>query len=197
MLVERGMRGRLSTGSLLTGQLYIELNMFPDTPIQLVGGTDAPYPELPTIVGAFEAMTQSIEIFMSKLEEINVNAIGDEILEILSGTSDLLNKPEQEETVTDLQASIRSLRNILRKFEEADLDETIGVANDVLANIDGTLIMIDQVLEPNSPLQYNVIKVTSELEETAKAIRSLVETLERHPESLIFGRQTEGGDTER
>ncbi len=196
-LVDRGLRARLQTGNLLTGQLFIELNMFPEAPLQLLGDSNSPYPELPTVVGAFEAMTQSIELFMSKLEEIDIDAMGDNILGILAGANDLVNKPEQEKTVTDLQASVRSLRNILQKLEVAKLDETINSANGVLGNIDATLAMVNGVLQPNAPLQYNVIRVTGELEETARAIRALVETLERHPESLIFGRGEATGGKDR
>jgi hypothetical protein len=37
-----------------------------------------------------------------------------------------------------------------------------------------------------------VIKLSAELEETARSIRALVETLERNPQSLIFGKDIEG-----
>lgn len=47
------------------------------------------------------------------------------------------------------------------------------------------------MLKPNSPLQYNIIKLTGELEETARSIRSLVDTLERHPQALIFGKDAQ------
>ena len=193
-LVDRGLRARLSTGSLLTGQLYVELDMYPQTDAVYMGDNAGPHPELPTIPGAFEAMTESIQTFVSQLETIDVEAIGEDILGILDGTNELLNKPENEKTVTDLQASMRSLRNILQDVESADLQETITVANDVLGNVNDTLDMVDGVLTPNSPLQYNIIQVTSELEETARALRSLVEMLERQPQAILFGRDQAPGE---
>lgn len=193
-LVDRGLRARLSTGSLLTGQLYVELDMYPNTEAVFVGDNNTPYPELPTIPGAFEAMTESIQNFVSKLETVDVEEMGNDILGILSGTNDLLNKPEHEQTVTDLQASMRSLKNILQNVESADLETTINTANEVLGNVNETLEMVDGVLTPNSPLQYNILQVTSELEETARALRSLVEMLERQPQALLFGREGATGD---
>ena len=50
-LVERGLRARLQTGSLLTSQLYVELDMHPDTEIKL-SGEQMPFPELPTLATA-------------------------------------------------------------------------------------------------------------------------------------------------
>ena len=191
-LVDKGLRARLQTGSLLTGQLFVELNLYPGTPINLVADADVPYPELPTIVGALEAISQSITAFISKLEEIDIDAMGDNIVGILEGTNDLVNKPQSEQTVTDLQASIRSFRKILDNVEQTELDATVASAHRVLGNLNKTLNMVNEVLEPNAPLQYNVIKVTDELEETARAIRSLVETLERRPQALIFGPRQPG-----
>jgi paraquat-inducible protein B len=159
-----------------------------------VGDNTTPYPELPTIPGAFEAMTESIQNFVAKLETVDVEAIGDDILGILSGTNDLLNKPEHEKTVTDLQASMRSLKHILQNVESADLETTITSANEALVNVNKTLKMVDGVLTPNSPLQYNILQVTSELEETARALRSLVEMIERQPQAILFGREPAQGD---
>lgn len=193
-LVDQGLRARLSTGSLLTGQLYVELNMYPGTEAVYVGDNTSPHPELPTIPGAFEAMTESVQNFVSKLETVDVEEIGNDVLGILSGTNELLNKAESEQTVTDLQASMRSLKNILGNLETADLEQTINTANEVLGNVNKTLVMVDGVLTPNSPLQYNIIQVTSELEETARALRSLVEMLERQPQAILFGREAASGE---
>ncbi len=60
-----------------------------------------------------------------------------------------------------------------------------------METFDETLSQANRVLKPNSPLQYNIIKLTGELEETARSIRSLVDTLERHPQALIFGKDVQ------
>jgi len=48
ILVEKGLRAQLKQGNLLTGQLYIDVDMYPDEPPRKIiyGGS---YPELPTI----------------------------------------------------------------------------------------------------------------------------------------------------
>jgi len=78
-LVERGLRARLSTGSLLTGQLYVELNMDPSSEAVYGGDNNTRHPELPTIPGAFEAMTESIQNFISKREKGDVEEMGNDI----------------------------------------------------------------------------------------------------------------------
>ena len=189
-LVNKGLRGRLQTGSLLTGQLYIEFNMYPNADLNLVADESMPYPELPTVPGAFEAISQSLTGMVKQIESIDVTGIGNSVRNILDGADKLVNKPVDEAVVTDLEASLRALRGVLSNVEEADLDSTIAAARQALVNLQQTLTMINEVLDPHSPLQHNVIKVIDELEEMARSIRSLIETLQRQPNAVIFGKKT-------
>ena len=84
---------------------------------------------------------------------------------------------------------MRALSNVLRNVDEGNLDTTIVAARNVLINLQDTLEMINDILEPHSPLEHNVIKVTDELEEMSRSVRLLIETLERPPNSIISGRQ--------
>lgn len=188
-LVEKGLRGRLQTGSLLTGQLFVEFNMYPNAELNLVADEGIPYPELPTVPGAFEAITDTISGVVAKIETVDIEALGDSIVGILQGADNLVNKDVDEEVVTDLQASLRSLRNILGNVEEAELEDTIEAARGALVNLQKTLNMVSGVLDPSAPMQHNVIKLTDELEEMSRAIRSLLQMIEREPNSLIFGRE--------
>ncbi len=188
-LVDKGLRGRLQTGSLLTGQLFVEFNMYPDADLNLVADDSMPYPELPTIPGAFEAITQSLAGVVDKIETIDIESLGNSIENILDGADQLVNKEISEEAVTDLEGSLKALRGVLENVEDGDLDTTIDAARGALVNLQNTLQMVDGVLDPHSPLQHNLIKVTDELEEMSRAIRSLLTTLERQPNAVIFGKK--------
>ena len=203
-LVERGLRARLQTGSLLTGQLFVELDMHPETPVRLVdvGGE---IPELPTIPGSFDELAGSIKGVLTKLEEIDFGAIGRELEGTLHGSNVLLNAPE-------LKASIVHLRDLLGKLDRrADpLGENIELAakaaQEALRQLNAVLKpdsplqhhyiqvaeQLDTLLKPDSPLQYQYIQMAEELSETARSIRNLVDHLERNPESLIFGKNPGG-----
>ncbi len=194
-LVEKGLRASLQIGSLLTGQLFIGFSMRPDTPINL-SGEETPYPELPTIRATdFGSIAQSAEIFLNKLNRVDIDTLSQELLKTLEGTNRLFNGPEIKGALDDLQTSLQAFRGILQKVDGSNLQETINSGHVVMEKItetmgtfDETLIQVNSLLKPNSPLQYNIIKLTGELEETARSIRSLVDTLERHPQALIFGK---------
>lgn len=191
-LVEKGLRAQLRTGSLLTGKLYVELDMHPDTEVVMVGG-ETIVPELPTIAAAnFDAITASVERFVAKLDTVNIEEISSELLAALKGANRVVNNPEIPVIITDLKASLSSFRSIVRKVDESNLKEAINAGHLALDKLEETLTLTNRILKPGSPLQYNVIKLTGELEETARSIRALVETLERNPQSLIFGKDVEG-----
>jgi paraquat-inducible protein B len=196
-LVERGLRASLQTGNLLTGQLYVGLSMRPDTPIYLIE-EETPYPQLPTIRAAdFGSIAQSVERFLNKLDKVDIDKLSLELIKTLEGTSKIFNGPEVQGTLEELQSSLQVFRGILQKVNNSNLQETINSGHVVMEKItetmgtfDETLTEASSVLKPNSPLQYNIIKLSGELEETARSIRSLVDTLERHPQALIFGKDT-------
>lgn len=202
-LVERGLRARLQTGSLLTSQLYVELDMHPDTPI-IVSGEQTPFPELPTLATAnFGAITASAEKLLAKLNAIDINEVSAILLETfdnanqtlvsadetITNANALLTVPGITQTIQDMQVSMSSFKNILQKVDAANIQEAIDAGHLALENLTITLSKTNNVLEPNSPAQYNLIKLTGELEETARSIRALVETLERNPQALIFGKE--------
>jgi paraquat-inducible protein B len=186
-LVERGLRARLATGSLLTGQLFVELNIYPDAPLTLVGAQGG-VPELPTIPNTVEAITATLENVVARIDQVRIDEIADALQGTLEGTEALANAPELQAALADLGPAMGSLRGILGDVDDAELDETLGAARQVAVNLERTVRLVNRALQPSAPLQYNVIQLTGELEETARAIRALVEQLERQPQSVLFGR---------
>ena len=94
--------------------------------------------------------------------------------------------------LASLPPAMESLSGILADVNESNVDQTLGAARGVAVSLEDTVRLVNQALQPSAPLQYNVIQMTGELEETARAIRALVEHLERRPQSVLFGRS--GGD---
>ena len=196
-LVKRGLRARLQTGSLLTGQLFIDLDMQPKAPIRLVGAGRTEL-ELPTVMGNLEQMTTQMKSIVDKLDKVDIVAIGSELQSTLKGTAAIANSPNLDKTIADLAASLSSLRGILRKVDDraepitANLEQALAAARDALEKSKATMAAVEGVLSPESPMHDNAARLAQELSSTAKSLRSLVEMLERSPQSLLFGRKPTG-----
>jgi paraquat-inducible protein B len=364
-LVERGLRARLQTGSLLTSQLFVELDMHPGSPINLSGG-DTPYPELPTLpTSNFGAITQSAEALLVKLNAIDIEAVTSVLIDTIetanrtmhtadkainnantliatpgipeaiedvrvalknfknitqemddsnliasvdkainnantliaapgipeaiddvriamknfksitqemadsnlvanankavdnantlltspditqaiedirialenfknitqkvydsnliasatktmksveetvdsakqsisnaskvidsavNNANALITSPDIPEAIEDIRISLKNFKSIMLKVDNSNIGEAINAGHLALESLTKTLDQTSKMMEPNSPIQYNLIELTREFEETARAIRSLIETLERNPQELIFGK---------
>lgn len=191
-LVEKGLRARLQTGSLITSQLFVELDMHPDTAIVL-SQEDTPYPELPTLYSTnFADITQSAEAFLAKLNGVEIDKLTAALLETINAANTLMAAPELEASIKEIPDSMQALKNILQKVDSADIGKVITTGQQALSQLESTLNKTEKLLEPNSPMQYNLIKLTDELEDMARSVRSLLDTLERQPQSLIFGKDPMG-----
>jgi paraquat-inducible protein B len=84
-LVRRGLRAQLSLQSLLTGQLYVDLDLRPEKTGQLRGGTYRSAIEIPTTPTAIQALRGQIEgLDLRKLVD-DVSAIAASARSVLSG----------------------------------------------------------------------------------------------------------------
>jgi paraquat-inducible protein B len=168
MLVERGLRAQLKMGSLLTGQLYVDLDLYPDAPPAEIK-FDGMYPELPTIPTPMEEITRNISQIVKKLDEIPLVEIGNDLRDTMAN----LNK-----TTEHLQKLVQNL--------DANL---APAATDTLKQTQATLIKVDRLLNADSPTGYELKRALAELADAARNIAILVDYLERHPDSVVFGKE--------
>jgi paraquat-inducible protein B len=161
MLVERGLRGQLRTGNLLTGQLYIALDFFPSAPKAAMEWDKSP-PELPTIPGNLQGLQDSITSLLAKLNKIPFETIGKDLHQTLTDAGDLL-KTLNSQVAPEARA-------------------TLVAAQEALASANRTL-------QPDSALSQSTVDTMRELARTAASFRALADYLERHPEALIRGKQ--------
>ena len=66
-MVDRGLRAQLRTGNLLTGQQYVALDFFPDSPKYTLNPKEKPI-QLPSIPGSFDDMEKSVAGIVKKLD---------------------------------------------------------------------------------------------------------------------------------
>lgn len=149
MLIGRGVRAQLRSGSLLTGQLYVALDVFPDAPAATIDWSAKPV-AFPTVPGALEGIEASLASIVRKIDQMPLEKIGDDVAKALveldrtlasaRGTLDNVGKlvgpssPLETELSTTLQEvsraarAIRVLGDYLERHPEALLRGKSGEA---------------------------------------------------------------------
>jgi len=156
-MVSHGLRGQLRTGNLLTGQLYIALDFFPNAS-QVKLDMNA-YPiEVPTVPNALDELQAQIASIARKLDKVPFDQIG-----------------------INLRDSLKSADNLFKKVDGQlvpELQQTLGEARKTFGEA-------QQVLQQDSPVQSDLRSALQQLTQTLQSLSELSDYLERHPEALI------------
>lgn len=211
-LVEQGFRALLRSGSLLTGQLYIALDFFPEAAAAKVDWSRNP-PEFPTITGSMEQFQTALMQIVRKIEKLPLEELtGDarqtiQTLEATLKSADKLLKNVDASVVPEAHSMLKDGRRTLKDGRKTlddgrktlddvrkafvDVQKTLMDVQKTLDEARKTLGGAKQVLSPEAPLQLDLRETLRELSRAAQSLRVLGDYLERHPESLIRGKEDE------
>ncbi|MEP1594170.1 MAG: MlaD family protein, partial [Halieaceae bacterium] len=103
-LIARGMRGQLNTQSLLTGLLYVQLDFFPDTPINLAD-IETDYVQVPTVPTELERLTR-------ELESVNWAQLANDMKDIAAGINQFIGSEEFQALPTRLSSALGSYEKL-------------------------------------------------------------------------------------
>lgn len=168
-LVAKGLRAQLQTGSLLTGQLFVALDLFPNSKVELHQNNTG-YLEFPTTPNSMNQIINSAQAVMDKISKLPLETMTTEI-----------NK-----TLTSLQSTSKAATKTLTTADGTlvNLDQTMKTADKAL----GSAHQVLTTLQPGSTTQYELNQLLQELTQTASSVKQLADYLEEHPDSLIRGK---------
>lgn len=177
-LVERGLRGRLRMQSLLTGQLYVDLDFHPDKPAYFAA-LDPKLSEIPTIRTAVEELT-------SKLEGFAMDKFLADVTAISTAINKLMSDPSTQDLPKRLNATLRQLELLAAHLdarsmpilEKADQDliemrKALVGAQAALAKVELAADRVASLASPDSKMVGNMVRASDELAKAATSLRSL------------------------
>jgi paraquat-inducible protein B len=178
LVEQRGLRAQLRSGNLLTGQLFVALDFFPDAPKAKIDWSADPV-ELPVVPSTVSDIESRITGIVAKLDKLPYEAIGADLTKALTtlnqaleDTSKAVNRIDADVT-PGLKTSIEEIRRVISSVDR------------VLKNTDATLVGKD------APAQQELRDALQEITRAARSLRVLADYLERHPEALIRGKSEE------
>ncbi|MGA7816168.1 MAG: mammalian cell entry protein, partial [Caballeronia sp.] len=155
-----GFRFQLKSGNLLTGQLYLALDYFPDAPKAKIDWSKSP-PEMPAVPRTLQSLQDSVTRLLVKLNGIPFEGIGN-----------------------DARTTLRTTNAMIAQLNA----EVVPKAHDTLTSAQTMLDSANTALQPDTSLQQSTEDAMRELTRTASTLRTLAEYLSEHPEALVRGK---------
>jgi paraquat-inducible protein B len=215
-LVQRGLRGQLEMQSIVTGQLMVSLDFYPDKPAKLVGA-DPKTIEIPTVPTTLQQLAE-------RLQKIPIDEIVANLNNAIGGIDKILNSPETVEMLRSVKQGVSELRVLVKNADKqiqpltesfiavskdveklaenlkeqmgpltASITKTSDEAAVTLKKAQTTMGNIDDLAGEDSIVSYRLGRTLDELGAAARALRLLADTVNHQPESLIFGKKNTGG----
>lgn len=182
-LIAAGMRGQLKTGSLLTGQLYVDLDFHQDAPGAVLREQNG-YRVLPTVPAPIEEVTTKVKNLLTKVDAFPLAQIGEDLTGILGSTRELVESNATQQALSELEQAITDLSSIAGQLDSSiapELTAILSQSRQVVANING-------LVGADAPLSVETVRTIRDIGAAARSIRTFADYLDRHPEALIRGK---------
>jgi len=206
-LLDKGLRAQLDIESFVTGKLFINMDLHPETPAKFVG-LDPRYPEIPTIPSLQDEILKTLHDLPEK------------IIAVADGVERLVNSPAAQDSLRDLDDLIRAVstqvgplmtsmrttsdaaRRAFKQGEQtlamkegpsaemaASFTDAMKKASTSLDQMHSTLGTYQRLAEPSGSLGHDLERTLGEVDAAARSMRTLTDYLELHPEAVLKGKQ--------
>jgi paraquat-inducible protein B len=215
LLIEKGLRAQLQMQSIVTGQLFVQLDMLPEEPVRL-SGYPSEFKELPTITSGLQELSETFE-------KLPLEDVAQKMLNTLEGLEELVHSPDLATSLYNLDKTMKNLNHLTAtlnqtlpkmidrtdsamtsvkqaadNFEQEviplamDVRVAVATLQETLQQVDRTTASLDRTIAEDSPLRYRIDKALDDFSKAARSVRTLTDELERHPESMLLGKRRGG-----
>ncbi|WP_293644348.1 intermembrane transport protein PqiB [Thiolapillus sp.] len=192
-LVAKGLRARLITGNLLSGQLIVDMDFDKEAEMASIDYSGK-YPVLPTTTGSLTSITNSLVAILGKLKRLPLDEMGEHFLKVSEGMDALVNSEGLLDSVKSLSLVLDHADQILSIVGDKTtpmLDEMARLSTDarkMVQQAEKTLQQLEKSASDQGSMGGELINTMRELAAAARAVRGVADYLERHPEALLQGK---------
>ena len=178
-LVSQGLRAQLQLQSLVTGQLMINMDFFPGTPVKMFGienaglGVDVkPWWEIPTIPTPLQELEKA-------LGEINIKEITEDVRRAMDGIAKLATPPDLHEVIGVLKQTLIDVQKLARNLDSkveplaTSFDQTLVEARAGIG--DARKLMNEQAPALVSKIKKAAESATTALDQANVTLKSIQE----------------------
>jgi paraquat-inducible protein B len=207
--LRKGLRARLETESLVTGLLYVSLEVETSPPPAVYHELQKTFPEIPSrptdiqelmknlastdIAGLEKKIGTLLDKIDSVLASLKVEEIVGSLTNVLSSANRVVTAPDLTNAFTSLKTTLNQYRVLAEKVNSrvdplADsLTKTFEQLNHTLLNARGGMQNLRDLLAPDSALRHDLTLALDQLTEASQSVAALAEFLRSHPNALLTG----------
>lgn len=206
--IRTGLRAQLAFESVVTGLLYVSLDIMPETPAHFVLPPGSRYLEIPTVQTPLEQARASLTRVITKLGRVDLDKLADSLSQMVEATRALITDPKLKQAIDSLAGTTENLDRtatsirLLAEHADAQLGQVktsvVGTSNSAtrafqeatktLQEAQVTLASLQASLGQGSPLNYQLGRTLEDVSAAARSMRTLADYLDRNPSSLVRGR---------
>jgi paraquat-inducible protein B len=202
--IKGGLRAQLRSESLVTGQLTVDLDFYPGTPVVLahVAGKTLEVPTMPS----------SMQNLKDEISDLNLRDLADKTRLTMASMQHLLDEAGARigPLADSLQSTLETTRNTLvamqgnsaRTLENIDqlavegrgqiatngrdLDQLLRTAQATAAQAEKLVATLNDMTAPRSPMRDDLQSSVRDLAASAGSLRAFTHDLERDPTATLF-----------
>ncbi len=200
-LIDAGMRATLEQESFVTGKKFIGLEILPDTDYRMEGVAFGDYREIPTANTGLSELQGSISALVAKLTALDADSLIGSLTNTISSVEKLVSNPGLHAAAESLPQTLLSAQQAMssaaRLMGSADsvvgpvgirAEAAMARADSAMLELEATLKQTRVLLEAEGVTATRLNEALYEIGAAARAFRSLAETLDRNPSSLLRGK---------
>ncbi|MBB6520299.1 intermembrane transport protein PqiB [Pseudoteredinibacter isoporae] len=160
--IDRGFRATLETGNLLTGALYVDVDIYPEMAPPETLENFMNIPVIPTIPEEFGQITEKMNQILNKVNQMPLDDIGKNANQMLKQFS-------------DTASSFEATSNNADKVIIAEMSKTLAEVNRLLADY-----------QQGSVTNTEINRTMKSVQQLLGDLQPLIKQLNRAPNSLVF-----------
>ncbi|MGJ8696497.1 MAG: intermembrane transport protein PqiB [Verrucomicrobiaceae bacterium] len=190
--LKKGLRASLKNSSLITGQLYVDLDYYPDAPIAKIE-TRGDRLVLPTIHTGLESLQDKVLALLDKLNQLEIESLlakvgdtSDEATRVLGNVNRAM--VSSKGVVADAQTTLKEMTKTMESINTIlSTDDTKALSGDLRQ----TLAQVNESLKPlaaDGNVYGDLRRTMDELRAAIRSIDRMTTEIADKPNSLLFGK---------
>ena len=187
--IARNLQAKLQMGNLLTGQLYVSLEYIEGVPAPLQRNADG-LPVLPSVKSDLGQVTEGVQTALTRINELpleelmaNVTDTVAQVQQLLTGFNALGLAGRIDGTFGSVDGAVQEYTKLATTLSK-DISSLSKQVNAFVATADESI----EGIAPDSPLYYNMLNTLKDLQQAARSVQAVSDSVEKKPEEFLFGK---------